>query len=106
MLRLIRIVGSSMEPTFRSGDLALTIAYRRPPTPAVGHVVLLRHPVFGPMVKRVCACSEGVFEVAGDGVASTASTDLGPIRPDWISARVVCRIGLPRGRALRRTPSP
>ncbi|MEM9174774.1 MAG: nickel-type superoxide dismutase maturation protease [Myxococcota bacterium] len=80
--RLVRVVGESMAPALEDGDFVLVGPNA---TLSPGHVVLVRHPRFGVIVKRLHAqASDGRYAIAGDNAASTASQSLGPIEPSAI----------------------
>ena len=70
-LSLYRVRGASMEPTLRSGDLLLL----RQRGARHGDVVVVEHPRFGTIVKRVGA--DGLLQ--GDGEESTDASRLGKV---------------------------
>jgi phage repressor protein C with HTH and peptisase S24 domain len=101
-LPLVRVVGPSMVPTLRTGDV-VCVGYGKPPS--AGDLVLVRWAARpGQLsVKRAVRPDGSGWHVEGDNpFASTDSRTLGP-------AEVVgvVRIRLwPRPRVLRRRPAP
>ena len=77
-----------MAPGLRDGDLVVATAFAPGHSPDVGHVVHIRHPVLGSVVKRIHERRGAGFVVGGDSIASTSRDDLGLIDPSWIIARV------------------
>lgn len=91
--RLLRIVGSSMAPGLRSGDLAWWEPFRAPSlAPPVGSVVLARHPYRRDlrMVKRVARVdADGGIYLLGDSPdESTDSRHFGALPPGHLLGRV------------------
>ena len=89
-LQSVQISGSSMAPTFRSGQRALFIKVRRPSKSLLGKVVLIsRINSHGArdfyQVKRVTEYKDGRFYVTGDNAeASTDSREFG-----WLSGNEI-----------------
>lgn len=81
-LKLYRVEGRSMLPTFGEGTLLLGSALI---TPRPGHVVVLRHEPLS--VKRVAHASDSGFWVEGDNPpASTDSRSFGYVQRKDIEA--------------------
>ena len=76
--RIIRIVGNSMKPLLRDGDFAIVRKYRRP---KVTDVVLVNHPEYGLMVKRLVYHdrSDNDMQLAGDNALSVSSYHMGKL---------------------------
>ena len=76
--RRIRVLGPSMAPTLRHGDVVLARRTRRPRTGDVVVVTWVTRP--GQLsIKRVTTADEPTWHVEGDNaVASTDSRELGP----------------------------
>lgn len=88
--KFYRIQGHSMAPTLKDGRLVW--ARKLPPdeTPHIGSVVIIDHPAFGLIIKRIIARRGDAFLVAGDSDASTPSRDFGLIeRPSIVSTCVL-----------------
>ena len=68
-MRLFRVRGESMSPALRPGD----IVWLSRRTPRVSDVVVVDHPRFGVIVKRLGADGQ----LAGDGAESTDEARLG-----------------------------
>lgn len=99
MLRVVRVVGSSMAPTLRDGDFVLALGglWSRGPRP--GDVVLVEHPELGLIVKRVLArLASGALRLVGDGVSSSPTESLGDVSSSALRGRVLlCIAPPPRG---------
>lgn len=97
---LVRVHGPSMMPTFRPGDLLLTLPARwRPLRP--GTVVVLRDPADAThlIVKRVASVDGGRVDVRGDNPdASTDSRHWGPVARTEVTRVVITRLGATRSR--------
>lgn len=94
VLEVLRVTGASMAPTFSDGDFVVALSddvCARPP--ALGAVVIVRHPRLGLLVKRVLDVdSEGRVKVGGDNPMSTSSRDLGRFESSQVLGRVLLRI--------------
>jgi len=96
-LATVRIVGPSMEPRLRNGEVFL-VALRAAVQP--GDVALLQHPERPELltVKRVVRRDEQGWWVEGDNpLESTDSRQFGAVPPESIRGRVLFRL-----RPLRR----
>ncbi|WP_439422982.1 S26 family signal peptidase [Saccharothrix sp. HUAS TT10] len=101
-LPLVRVVGPSMSPTLRTGDVVL-VHFGKPPRPR--DLVLVRWPARpGQLsVKRAVRSDGGGWHVEGDNpFASTDSRTLGAAE---VVGVVRARLW-PRPRLLRRRPAP
>lgn len=94
-LRLFRVTGESMAPNYGEGDYVVTIRRRR--ALRAGDVVVVDHPDYGCVVKRVIECwPDGGVRVAGDNPAASMSSErLGLVARSRILGRVVWRIPHP-----------
>lgn len=85
MLHVVRVSGSSMSPTLRDGDFVVVLDRRVTRRYRVGDIVVVAHPTFGRIVKRVAARdSEGRISLAGDSPRSTSREALG-----WVPERAI-----------------
>jgi phage repressor protein C with HTH and peptisase S24 domain len=82
-LYIIRVVGNSMKPIFRDGDFAIVCKYRRP---KIKDVVLVRHPEYGLIVKRLIHQdqSDNAAYLAGDNPLTISSYHMGKLSSDAI----------------------
>jgi len=95
--QLIRIDGHSMSPTLEHGDFALGRVVTSIDQLAIGDIIVFARSTSRVMIKRLVKKEKNnIFKVAGDGVLSTSSVDLGDIEIDHISAQITHRIS-PRG---------
>tara|TARA_Y100000588_G_C14155648_1_gene882483 strand:- start:876 stop:1184 length:309 start_codon:yes stop_codon:yes gene_type:complete len=85
------IEGSSMAPTLKHGDYVIS---RRPNhNISVGKIVIIKHPIFGKIIKRISSLDEnGQFIVQGDNPESTSPETLGPIDISYIKEIVCWRV--------------
>lgn len=110
-LLIVRVDGTSMTPTYQSGDRVLAVRRWLWPTLKRDSVIILRHPpdapVAGPagtpaplLVKRLVGLPgddnvpEGHVFVLGDGPGSYDSATFGPVPARLVIGRVV--VGLAR----------
>ncbi|MGJ8559800.1 MAG: S24/S26 family peptidase [Litorimonas sp.] len=70
MFRLYRVTGPSMAPTLSNGDILLLRRRRA----NVGDIVVVDHPTYGIIVKRI----NNNGNLSGDNPDSTPASDLGP----------------------------
>ena len=88
MLGLYEVKGSSMLPFLRSGDFVVVsrffISIR------VNDVVLVKHPIYGEIIKRVVkVCqAQGVW-LKGEGIESVSSEQIGWIRLEQVQAKLL-----------------
>ncbi len=98
--QLVRVTGDSMVPALDDGDFVIT----RPGTPAVGDVVLARHPSLGLIIKRVRAANtDRTYALVGDNPISTSTTAIGPVPADRVQGVAVWSISPAGIVRLRRT---
>jgi len=98
MLRLIKVRGDSLEPDVHSGEFVLVAtlpAASRRLRP--GDVVVLRHPAYGLLIKRVARLDAqvGAVYVLGTHPHSVDSRNFGPVPLETIEGKVIWRIGRP-----------
>ena len=85
-----RIAGASMEPALPDGSIALFRARKRVEQ---GDVVLVDHPEFGLIVKRVRAVDEdGGAWLEGSSPASTSADKLGRVAAEQIRGTLLLRL--------------
>lgn len=83
MIRVFRVHGDSMRPGLSEGDFVVALRRRRRPRP--GERVVLDHPGYGILVKRVEATGpDGRLRCRGDNPASIEAARLGWIDGDRI----------------------
>ena len=82
-----------MAPTLAHGDFVIGWRPSRRRPVRVGDVVVVQHPYYGRMIKRVSACrGDGTLSLKGDNAATVASIDMGAIRRDQVLSRAQLRI--------------
>ncbi|MEM9388563.1 MAG: S24/S26 family peptidase [Pseudomonadota bacterium] len=100
--RVQRVAGDSMTPALAAGDYVVLRPYTGRRAPRAGDVVSFRTAHGRQMIKRLQAeVGDGRWSVAGDGVRSMPSIDLGAIPSSAFQGRVVWRIKAPSQRAAR-----
>lgn len=88
MIRVFRVQGESMRPGLSEGDFVVALRRRRLPRP--GERVVLDHPGYGILVKRVEATSpDGHLRCGGDNPASIDASRLGWVTGDRVLG-IVC----------------
>lgn len=93
MLGIYRVRGESMHPNLSEGDFVVALRALRPLK--VGQRVVIDHPRYGILVKRVCRVGEdGRFQCAGDNPASVGPDALGWL--DRTQLRGVVRLAVRR----------
>ncbi len=94
VLRIVRVVGSSMEPSYRSGDYVLVGAARWLWPVRPGDAVVYKHPRFGVLIKRVLVIERDRrrYAVAGTGSETSAAETLGPAPFESVIGRALLRI--------------
>jgi signal peptidase I len=102
---LVTVVGRSMEPALRSGDVVLVDTLDR--QPSTGDIIVYRSPIGGEpgtalMIKVVIGATGGLLNVAGTGLSQT-SEQLGPVRPPDVVG-VARRVVAPLTRLRRLRP--
>jgi nickel-type superoxide dismutase maturation protease len=98
MIRFFRVSGRSLSPTYRDGDFVLTskipIFFRRL---TQGDVLVLRHPIYGTLIKHVhrLGPDAGEIYVAGTQEDSVDSRQFGPVRMKQVLGKVIWHIRKP-----------
>ncbi len=88
--KLARIAGRSMEPKLPNNSIAL---FRRRKGVTRGDVVLVDHPEFGIIVRKVSAVGrEANIHLRGTSRQSTSQERLGKVAPDRIMGTLVLRV--------------
>lgn len=103
MLAFAQVHGQSMAPSYQEGDYVLywpqTLRLRWQPTRAyqVGDVVLVNHPVYGRIIKRISeVIDQQDYRLVGDNPAeSTSSEAMGKVHHRQCLGRVFTRIAKP-----------
>ena len=85
-----------MAPALEDGDYAVAQRLRPGRDIAVGDVVEIRHPDFGPIVKRVKELRFGDLRVEGQARSSLDSDQIGWIPRSRVTARLLWRVS-PKG---------
>lgn len=91
-----------MVPALEDGDYAVAERLRPGRDIAVGDVVEIRHPDFGPIVKRVKELRSGDLRVQGQARSSVESDQIGWVPRSRVTARLIWRVS-PKGLYRIRT---
>ena len=80
---VFRVVGDSMLPTLRPGDLVLT---RPAPGADVGDLIVCRHPIKSDVtiIKRVVDVQDGIIVHSDNAEVGSDSRQFGAVPPDCI----------------------
>lgn len=92
MLRILKVTGESLSPFLMAGDYVLVGSLpRRLLSIREGDIVVLRHPQYGTLIKRVESLSAGGDElfVVGDHPDSIDSRMFGPVRRASVVGKVL-----------------
>jgi phage repressor protein C with HTH and peptisase S24 domain len=77
MIKIFRVIGSSMEPTLSDGDYV--VAATRVWRPRIDQLAVVRHPDYGVLVKRIHRQFPEGYTVSSDNPLGTDSRTLGVI---------------------------
>lgn len=102
MLRIIKVTGNSLFPSFQEGDfvviikipfLLLNIWNYLP-----GDTVVLEHPYYGTLIKKIewLSPDKKQYFVIGNNPNSTDSRQFGLVEYQWLLGKVVWHIQYPR----------
>ena len=84
MIKIVKVRGESMAPTLAPGDYLILTKAR---TFRSGFVVLVDHPKYGRIIKRISAVSANFVRLEGDSAESTSSSDMGDVSLSHIKGR-------------------
>lgn len=82
-----------MAPTLTPGDYLILTKAR---TFRSGFVVLVDHPKYGQIIKRISAVTDSFVRLEGDGAESTSSGDMGDVSVSHIKGKAIWAI-TPKG---------
>lgn len=85
MPKIAKVRGASIRPTLAPGDYLIVTKAR---ALRAGFVVLVDHPEYGSIVKRVKSVSGDNVRLSGDNLDSTSSEALGDIPMACVKGRV------------------
>jgi nickel-type superoxide dismutase maturation protease len=88
MFSLLKVQGQSMHPRLSNGDFVVAVRYFY--RLAVDDIVILQHPLYGRLVKRIREInSAGKLRVSGENSSSVSSKQIGWIKDEQIQGKVV-----------------
>ncbi|MDO6546369.1 S24 family peptidase [Pseudoalteromonas carrageenovora] len=91
-----KVRGQSMTPTFFDLDYVLSMCWPNI-NYKLGDVVLVEHPRYGRIIKRICHIGlHNTYLLSGDHASSTSTKQLGLIKQVNILGRVVFHVKQPR----------
>lgn len=93
MFKIVKVRGTSMAPTLAPGDYLIITKAR---TLRSGFVVLVDHPKYGQIVKRITSVADNSVRLEGDGPDSTSTDALGEIALNHVKGRARLAV-TPRG---------
>ncbi len=96
MFRIFRIRGDSMVPTLNAGDYVLAATWLR--RPRVRQLVVVDHPVFGIVVKRLARKDTDGYWLASENSCGVSSSEMGAVAGNHIIGRVLFTIRRPVAR--------
>ncbi|MEM9208272.1 MAG: S24/S26 family peptidase [Pseudomonadota bacterium] len=77
-MRIVKVTGNSMSPSYHDGDYVLTVRYGRR-RPRIGDDVVFEHPDFGTVLKRIHRIRGGQLSFTGLNGLSAAPEALGTV---------------------------
>lgn len=80
-----------MAPNYNPDDFVVSFG-RRNKQYRINDVVVVEHPVYGRIIKRVVGIDSGKLLLAGDNPASTSSNQLGWLTKDQVIGKVIWHI--------------
>ena len=91
MIRLSKVKGYSMSPSYLDGDFLLSL------TPKLfrlqsGDVIIIKHSAYGYLVKEICRKVNKGYYVRGTHPESTGSRAIGLVFPEMIKGKVIAKI--------------
>jgi signal peptidase I len=95
MLRLLKVHGHSLYPSYRDGDYVLAASVPFPSGKIrAGDVIILHQPGLGLLIKQVHRIlPDGrAFEVRGTQIESMDSRNFGPVPLDRVDGKVIWHI--------------
>lgn len=93
MIKIVKVRGESMAPTLAPGNYLILTKAR---TFRSGFVVLVDHPKYGRIIKRISSVTDSFVRLEGDGVDSTSSDDMGDVSLSHIKGKALWAI-TPKG---------
>jgi phage repressor protein C with HTH and peptisase S24 domain len=95
MLKLIKVVGSSLYPEYREGDyvMVITVPFFRFKK---GDTIIFQHPTHGRMIKNIDRIESDKIQVKGTHPDTIDSRRFGPIDRDTVLGKVIWHIKRPR----------
>ena len=92
MLKVFRIKGDSMLPTLKEGDYVVAFSrfWLRFLQMKIGRLVIIQHPEFGTMIKRISAVeTDGIYVQGDNSLESITADDIGVIKQEQIIGLVI-----------------
>jgi len=93
VLKFVKVRGESMAPTLMPGDYLIFTKAR---TIRSGFVVLVDHPRYGVIVKRIVSVTDTSMDLEGDGSETTSLHSLKDVALENLRGRVLLAIS-PKG---------
>lgn len=90
MLKLCKVKGHSMSPSYKEGDYVLSVTGKWV-QPQVGDCIIFKNSLHGFLLKKITRKTENGFFVEGTHPLSTDSHSIGSITPDMIVGKVVMK---------------
>lgn len=99
MIRLIKVTGNSLSPSFLNGDFVLVSASKRKrPSFQIGDILVVEHQTLGLIIKRVHAnhADTQTLELEGTHPQSITSEKIGLVPYQDVLGKVLLHIKRPR----------
>ncbi len=91
MLRIFRVKGESMQPVLYEGDFVVAlVAFRWAKRARPGRKLVVQHPEYGVIIKRVVSVEpDGSCWLGSDNQSGISTQQIGKITPSQIIGRVL-----------------
>ena len=106
MFRILKVTGNSLFPLIQEGDFVIVFkipfSLWRFLQYHVGDIVILKHPYYGVLIKKIDWLSEDgqKYYVVGTHSESIDSRQFGLVEYKWLVGKVIWHIQVPRSRSL------
>lgn len=90
-IKIHKVRGQSMSPNFLENAFVFSIKYPLQ-TLQKNDVILVNHPTFGKIIKRISAISEQGIWLKGDNPISTRTEEMGLIAKNQVIGKVIFQV--------------
>tara|TARA_B100000809_G_scaffold131230_2_gene129046 strand:+ start:28857 stop:29153 length:297 start_codon:yes stop_codon:yes gene_type:complete len=91
VLKLSKIKGYSMSPSYLEGDYVVSVTTKLVNL-RIGDIIIFKHPAYGYLIKEICQKNENGYYVQGIYPKSTTSESIGLVNLNMIEGKVIMKI--------------